>query len=149
MCDTQHCRSRFQAPRSRVARLRFLPIRFTVQPSAVLQREDRMSSPAPTETPTGFDIYVDHTSRCVEVVGDLDLATVPLMVDAATSLRTGLPRDLTIDLAAVTFIDAAALGALVALSNVQQADGASLRVVGNVHVRRIADLCGLGSLQAT
>jgi anti-anti-sigma factor len=93
-----------------------------------------------------FDVYVDHVARCVEVVGDLDLATVPLLVDAAVSLRTNPPRDITIDLESVTFIDAGAFGALVGLSNVQYAQGALLHLVGNAHVRRIAGLCGLDSL---
>jgi len=68
------------------------------------------------------------------------------MIMAAESLQRIPPRDMTIDLVSVTFIDAVAFGALVGLANFQQAQGVPLRVIANNRVRRVASLCGLESL---
>jgi anti-anti-sigma regulatory factor len=99
-----------------------------------------------TAIPPDFDVYVDHVSRRVEVVGELDLATIDLMIEAAETLRTEPPRDITVDLGSVTFLGAGAFGALVGLSNIQHAHDALLHVIGNSRVRSIAGLCGLDSL---
>lgn len=95
---------------------------------------------------TDFDVYVDHVARRVEVVGDLDLATVPHLIDAAVSLRTDPPRDITIDLDSVTFIDAGAFGALISLANFQRDHGVDLYITANEHVKRIAAFCGLDAM---
>lgn len=104
------------------------------------------SSEASIVDPTGFDVYIDHVARRVEVVGDLDLATVPYLIDAAVSLRTDPPRDITIDLDLVTFIDAGAFGALIGLATFQRDHGVDLHISANDHVKRIAGLCGLDEM---
>jgi anti-anti-sigma factor len=93
-----------------------------------------------------FDVYIDHRTRCVEVVGDLDIATVSLLVDAATSLRTEPPRDMTIDLDSVTFIGATGFGALVGLCNSQHDQGVRLHLIANDQVKWVARLCALEAL---
>lgn len=80
------------------------------------------------------------------VSGELDLATVPSMVDAAATLQGITAGDITVDLAAVTFIDAGAFGALVHLRAQQDAQQVALHVIGNARVARVAELCGLAAL---
>lgn len=93
-----------------------------------------------------FWVGVDHVSRCVTVGGELDLATVPTMVDAAATLQGITAGDITMDLEAVTFIGAGAFGALVHLRAQQDSQHVSLHVIGNALVARIAELCDLGAL---
>jgi anti-anti-sigma regulatory factor len=95
------------------------------------------------DDPTDFDVYVDHLARRVEIVGDLDIVTTPFMVDAAMSLQTDPPRDITIDLDCVTFVDVGALAALVGLSNIQLDHGVLLHIIAPVPVKRAAAMCGL------
>jgi anti-anti-sigma factor len=109
--------------------------------------EARMSaSQYPAGPAHDFDIYIDHVTRCVEVVGELDMATAPLLADAATSLRTYPARDIAFDLASVTFIDAAGLGAIVDLANVQRDHGVHLHLTASDRVKWVAGICNLGSL---
>lgn len=93
-----------------------------------------------------FQVKVDHAARTVAVSGELDMATVPSMVRAASLLLNDGSACLTIDLAAVTFIDAGAFGALVGLRNEQSRRQASLKVIGNARVESVAALCGLSCL---
>jgi anti-anti-sigma factor len=95
--------------------------------------------------PPDFQISVDRTDRRVSISGELDIATVPLMVEAAALLQSR-PGDITIDLELVTFIDAATLGALVLLTTQQRQQAAQLHVLGNAHVSRIAQLGGLPAM---
>jgi anti-anti-sigma factor len=59
--------------------------------------------------------------------GELDLATAPT-VFATRNLRPG--AHVTVDLGHATFLDAAALGAIVKLSNTLTATGGTLRLTG-------------------
>jgi anti-anti-sigma factor len=99
-------------------------------------------------TPDEFDVTVDHVRRTVTIYGELDIATVPLMVEAARPLQN-TPDPITVDLQEVIFIDAGALGALVALRNQQTSNATILRVIGNAKVVRIVGLIGLDSLIST
>jgi anti-anti-sigma factor len=93
-----------------------------------------------------FRVDVDHAARRLTVSGELDLATVPRMVEGAATLQGIIAGDITVDLEAVTFIDAGAFGALVCLRAQQDAQQVVLRIIDNARVARIADLCGLTAL---
>ena len=84
-------------------------------------------------------------AKCVLVVrGDIDLASAS---DFETCLRTALdgsPSSITIDLAALTFIDSSGLRALVSVSKEAQSRGATIGL-RNVprHAQRVLDITGL------
>jgi anti-anti-sigma factor len=101
---------------------------------------------APPPAPTIFQVSIDYPVRCVHVRGELDLATTPLMADSAAILQSAEPADLTLDLLAVTFIDAGALGALVRIGELQRAQGATLHILGSARVAYVAALAGLASI---
>ena len=56
-----------------------------------------------------FDISIDIQAREIGLVGEVDIATAPLLLFAATSLFGLHPGDLTLDLAGVMFADSALL----------------------------------------
>jgi anti-anti-sigma factor len=93
-----------------------------------------------------FSVDIDHVRRCIKISGDLDLSTHPLMVDAVHSLLGTEPADITLDLRAVTFIDAGTFGALVGIRARQHARRVALHVITNATVERMADLCELTPL---
>ena len=68
--------------------------------------------------------------RLLRIAGELDLATAPLIRDAAVVLAGSPAEDLVIDMAGVTFIDAAGVGALMTLAHAQSTAGAQLTFVG-------------------
>ncbi len=84
-----------------------------------------------------FDDLVDGRS-VVRVVGELDVVTVPALHDALRSVV----GPVTIDARDLTFVDAHALGALVAVNN---RIGVSL-LHASAHCRRVFDVCGLSFL---
>lgn len=92
-----------------------------------------------------FEIAVDHVLRHVRVVGELDVATAPLLVESVAALQIQ-PATVTIDLHSATFLDAAALGAMVAIANRQRELASDLRVHGNPRVHRLFELGGLKSM---
>jgi anti-sigma B factor antagonist len=95
-----------------------------------------------------FECDIDNAEsggECVLTVrGDVDLASAP---DFETTLRTALdssPSSVTIDLAALTFIDSSGLRVLVSASKDAQSRGATLGL-RNVprHAQRVLDITGL------
>jgi len=82
----------------------------------------------------------------VRLAGEVDLATADLLrtVLAAQTTHAVQPRRIDVDLAQVTFMDAAGLGVLVQAQRHAGRAGAAL-VVCNAHgiVRRVFDLTGL------
>ncbi len=90
-----------------------------------------------------FWVVVDHVDRRVAVGGELDCATTPTMIDAIAALQGIRSGDITLDLQAVTFPDAGALGALVHLRQQQLAQHASLSILGNTKITRLATLFAL------
>lgn len=90
-----------------------------------------------------------EAGRRIAVRGELDIAAVAVLADLMATLVTVGPGDTTIDLAGVTFIDAAGLGYLVRLANQLADRGAKLAVVGaSPRLRRVFDLVQLGGLLA-
>ncbi|MFF2198751.1 STAS domain-containing protein [Streptomyces sp. NPDC058157] len=91
-------------------------------------------------------LHVDVTTHprqaVVTVSGELDTDTSPLLTQAADALvRHG--RTLVLDLAAVTFIDAAALNMLLALRHRARSHGAALQLRAvPAQARHVLDLTG-------
>jgi anti-anti-sigma factor len=90
-------------------------------------------------------VEIDRGARWVALAGELDLAAVPLLFEGIAGFRE--PGDIIIDLTALTFIDAAGLGAAVHVCNSQRANGFVLQIVrANPFVTRVFSLGGLTSL---
>jgi anti-anti-sigma factor len=71
--------------------------------------------------PDVFDISIDREARLIEIAGEIDLATAPLVLAAATSFLDDASGDLTLDLIAVSFADSAFVAAVVEIAG--QLDG--------------------------
>lgn len=98
-----------------------------------------------TRNDIAFSVQIDRFARSVALAGELDGAAVPLLVEGLASL--GEPGDIVIDLAELTFIDAAGLGAAVQARNTQLASGFDLGIVHATRsVTRVFSLGGLAQL---
>ena len=94
------------------------------------------------------EVFTEPTGNTVALAGDLDLATVDVLIGrAGSALEQGKPGTLTLDFAGVRFCDSVGIGALVQLRQRCDHAGWQLRVVNmQPSVRRtLVDLCGLGS----
>jgi anti-sigma B factor antagonist len=82
--------------------------------------------------------------------GEFDLTAADRVCDAADSLLAAADgKRLTVDLAAVSFIDAAGLGALVMMSNAAADAGTTLRVRGApARIAKLLELTGLSEVLA-
>src|SRR5262245_17478003 len=85
-------------------------------------------------------LRVLHARTIVRVVGELDIATMPMLTEVLESA----PGPVTIDADQLTFLDACALGAL---ARADQRKGVSVRHA-RPHCRRIFELCGLEGMLA-
>jgi anti-anti-sigma factor len=98
-----------------------------------------------TRNDVAFSVQIDGRARLVALAGELDAAAVPLLVEGLA--RLGEPGDIIIDLAELTFIDAAGLGATVQARNSQLANGFDLGIVHATRfVTRVFSLGGLDQL---
>jgi anti-sigma B factor antagonist len=90
----------------------------------------------PTSEPT---LHVD---------GEIDVATAPQLRDALAGLVDDGARRITLDLAAVGFVDSSGLGVLVgALRRLEEQAGGRLRVEGvQDSVRKVFEITGLGPM---
>ncbi|MEU9298646.1 STAS domain-containing protein [Streptomyces sp. NPDC048266] len=70
----------------------------------------------------------------LRLTGELDLATVPLLLQAAATALSTRPRHLSLDLAGLTFCDQTGLRALHRLTHQVHAARISLRLTG-IHPR--------------
>lgn len=89
--------------------------------------------------------YASSGTVCVAVVGEVDLATAPVLrnrlVDALHEQHLAV---LEVDLAGVTFLDCAGVGAFVAARNTAVQTGRQMRVTHpQPIVRRVLELAGL------
>lgn len=91
----------------------------------------------------------DGKTYRIHVVGEVDMATAPqlkiTLLDAIESLAP--PHEIRIDLAGVTFLDAAGVAALIAGRDAAQCCGVGF-TVENARgiVRRVLDILGLSQL---
>jgi anti-anti-sigma factor len=84
--------------------------------------------PAPDRSP-GLTFTVDHRfhyQTCLAVTGEIDIATADSLTDAATSALHTSTRLLILDLAGVSFCDAAGITALIKIHRTASARGASI-----------------------
>lgn len=92
-------------------------------------------------------VQLDRSERRLTVRGELDLATVPGLNDAMALLLHVNPGDSTLDIAGLSFIDAAGLSCLVVHSQLLAAAGARFTIVGAIpRFRRIFDIVSIGDL---
>ena len=105
--------------------------------------EPSLPEPAAVE----LSVQFDPTRRRITARGELDLAAVPVLAEVSARVINLDPGDITIDLADVSFIDAAGLGGLTRLANQLADRGAALRVVGaSTRLRRVFDIVDLGGM---
>lgn len=89
---------------------------------------------------------VDHDVVLVEIVGDLDMHTVPQAMAFLTQATAATPRHLIIDLSGVTFLGSSGLALLIAAQSGHDGIHGRLHllgVIGNHPVERPLDLVGL------
>ena len=97
----------------------------------------------------GWSLSAEQTSpqrAVVQASGEFDLAAVDDVHRAIGAAAASLvqPAIVVVDLSAVTFLDAAMLGALVTERRAMQAAGGDLQIVGvSDWAMRIIDICGL------
>jgi anti-sigma B factor antagonist len=92
-----------------------------------------------------FNVRASNDGVIVEVTGEVDLATAPLLEDALVSAPPGL--SIIVDLAHVTFLDARGVAALITAQRHIQTHGGSLRIRNAIpHVAYVIEITGLGPL---
>jgi anti-sigma B factor antagonist len=88
-----------------------------------------------------LDISAEGSQVVVAVGGEVDMATAPQLADC---LRDHTGKDVTLDFAAVTFLDSRGIATLAEGYKNLQASGGSLRLVGERdNVRKIIEVVGL------
>jgi anti-sigma B factor antagonist len=91
-----------------------------------------------------FEFGGDADEVVVGVSGEVDLATAPQLEEC---LLAHADRNVTVDLAGVSFLDSCGLNALVVARNRLHERGYELRTVNEQdHVRRVLELTGLDQL---
>jgi anti-anti-sigma factor len=111
---------------------------------------DSPRAPAGALSCSQFGVRVDSPVRTVVLHGELDAATVPILVDSVLPAVSALARgDVELDVSAVTFLDAAALGAFARLHAQQVSYGHGLVVTGaDDDLRRVFVAGGMLELMA-
>jgi anti-sigma B factor antagonist len=95
-----------------------------------------------------FGVMVDTDQHCLALIGELDVAGVPLVRAGGTQLLTA-GAGIVVDLARLTFIDAAGLGVLVELSNALRAGHHELTITQvSPRVARTFAVAGLVAMVA-
>jgi len=100
-----------------------------------------MSSFETSVQPDELDTQVLHA------VGDLDLATAPLLLARAEELLGATCERFRLDLSAIRFIDSTGVGALIKIRNLVHERGGSLEIArSSPAVERVLALVGLAHL---
>jgi len=104
----------------------------------------------PSATVAPMELSVSHPRSgvsVIEVVGELDALTTPMLDDCLQELLRDGPKELVVDLSEVTFLGSSGLAALVQCSRRLEATGSTsrLRLAGAEHraVRRPLEMVGL------
>lgn len=104
---------------------------------------------APDAAASCIGISLEVAERRITVRGELDAFSEPALSDAMASLLALNPGDSTLDLTALTFIDAAGLSCIVTFAGRLSALAAGMIVIGATRrVRRVFALAGLRELVA-
>jgi len=83
----------------------------------------------------------------VELTGELDLAAAPEFERELERLFDQSPTGLTLDLAALSFVDSSGLGALCRAQELAEQRGVDLQLVSvPEHARRVLEITGLSEL---
>jgi anti-anti-sigma factor len=90
--------------------------------------------------------YPERGQTTICVAGEIDVGTVRELRRAICHHGAELPRELVVDLQAVTFIGAAALGALAWSACWLRPRGCRLVVAAQARDARLFRICGLGYL---
>jgi len=70
--------------------------------------------------PEGLSLDIDRSDAeapCLQIVGEIDIATAPTLEEAANALLESRPRTLVLDFTGVPFCDSSGVGVLVRLYN--------------------------------
>ena len=87
------------------------------------------------------------TTTLMDLIGEVDMSTVPLLHDQLEELVPSLKAGLVIDLSLVTFLDSSGLAFLVAAHNRAKAKGSRLVVYAPTRKsRRLFEISGLTPL---
>ena len=79
----------------------------------------------------------------IALSGELDMATVPILVDQLTAVESDGAKAIILDLREVRFIDSSGLHALVSAHRHSEQDGQGLLLVGaSASVRRLCQVMG-------
>jgi anti-anti-sigma factor len=76
-----------------------------------------------------IDQRVEGDAACLNLRGELDIATVPRLVAAVASALRSSPGELTIDLRDLSFLDSSGLRELIVLADRARAEGWRLGLV--------------------
>jgi anti-anti-sigma factor len=97
-----------------------------------------------------FEMHEDHIAsdrRVLRVVGDIDLATAPLLADRIEGIAARGERRIEIDIEGVRFIDSTGLTVFLrARDHLADEDGALVIAGATPRVRRILETTGLAGI---
>jgi anti-sigma B factor antagonist len=100
----------------------------------------------PTHAIIPFEVlsFVEPTRVRVKVTGELDIATVPLLVEALRAVEREHDRTIVLDLGGLTFTDASGLHAIATASSRAQRRGRRLVVARpSEQILRLFELSGI------
>jgi anti-anti-sigma factor len=93
-----------------------------------------------------IDIVWERDAAVVVVVGEVDMATAPLLEDCLRRASSAPVTTVVLDLDRVTFIDASGLRVLVSHAFSQRAAKRIRVTQGSPQVRRLLELAGLATV---
>ncbi|HWD11597.1 MAG TPA: STAS domain-containing protein [Solirubrobacteraceae bacterium] len=86
----------------------------------------------------------DDGQRTLVLVGELDIASVPVLQRAVERMRSDATTSITLDLRGLTFIDSTGLAAIVLASKVCDTNGYGFALIrGAASTQRLFELTGL------
>ncbi|MDQ3898550.1 MAG: STAS domain-containing protein [Actinomycetota bacterium] len=103
----------------------------------------------PVVWPSGFTCLatLNGAQATVEISGELDMSTAPELSRSLSEVLDRHPREVTVDLGRLAFIDSTGLTLLVRTSNsLKQHDGALRLTRPTPPVRRVLEIVGLDGL---
>lgn len=103
----------------------------------------------PAEELVSISVSRTDSHVLVTAAGEIDSSTAPVLSDQLTTLLDDSPREITVDMEAVTFLDSAGLCVLAAAHRRATGQGTAFRVVASVRpVVRPLQITGLWDLLA-
>lgn len=106
-----------------------------------------MASCSTREGPLAIRIDDDGDSLTIRLVGELDIATAPMLEELLRSASSGNRSSVTLDLDSVAFIDSSGLRILIVAAQSSRRDGDRLCIrCGPSSVRRMIELTGIERL---